>query len=134
MSQPLTRTSQSYILSIRQPLEELLRRTGITQQELWASTRYIQYLDVTLEYLWYACLHREMTLSALMNVACRYQDVGHPFAVGVMSFGQLLQHELEQFGFYVQSVFLNTYHYNGRHGKWAIIIKRNFDDQLKLVT
>lgn len=134
MSQPLTKTSQSYILSIRQPLEEFFRRTGITQQEIWASSRYIQYLDRTLEHVWYACLHREMTLSALMNVACRYQDVQHPFACGVMSFGQLFQRELEQFGFYDQSVFLNTYHYNGRHGKWAIIIKRSFDEHFKLVT
>ena len=133
MQPVLTTTSQSYILSIRAPLEELYRRIWITEQEVWGSTHYRQMLWRTVEHAWYACLHREMATSALMNLACRYQDIQHPFANGVMSFGQLLQRELEKFDFYGSGAHLNTFHYCGLHGRWAIRIKRGFEDHLNLI-
>jgi hypothetical protein len=126
MSQPLTKTSPSYILSIRQPLEELYRRTWLEPQEVWSDPDYRYMLARMVEHAWYACLHRDMATSALMNLACRFRDQDHPMAAGIMSFGQLLQRELELFGFYDANVYLNTYHLVGLHGQHAIRIKRAF--------
>jgi hypothetical protein len=132
MSQPLTRTSQSYILSIRDPLDELYRRTWLKPEEVWSDPDHRHMLRRVVENAWYACLHRDMATSALMNLACRFRDQDHPMAAGIMSFGQLLQRELELFGFYDANVYLNTYHLVGLHGQHAIRIKRAFYDQLKL--
>lgn len=123
---PKTNTSQSYILSIRNPLEEFYRRV-----------KGYEYNDLMIERMiarvWYCLLHRDMAPSALMDYGCRLRDMNHPFTHAVGSFGTLLQRELELFRFYEPAVFLNTYHFSHRHGKWAIVIKRGFEDHLNLM-
>jgi hypothetical protein len=125
MSQPLTTTSQSYILGIARPLEEFWRRVGVEHEDGYTLHRMI-------EHAWYGCIYPNVAFSGLMNLACRLKDREHPYAAGVMSFGWALQRELAEYGFYEQNVYLPTYHFVRRHGREAIIIKRFFEDHLDL--
>jgi hypothetical protein len=126
---PKSNTAQSYILSIRTPLEEFFRRQRLDpriDQIDWYT------IDRMIEHTWYALIYPNTTFSGLMNLACRLKDREHPYAMSVLNFGHWVKNELEQFDLFADDVYVSTYHYAGMHGRWAIRIKRGFEDHLRL--